>query len=397
MFAPTLDPTRPQAYSFLDKLIGEMASLFPDRYFHIGGDELDDTQWKSSVAVQAFERQHGMKTSADLQAWFNTQIQGILRKHGKTLVGWDEILSPELASDAVIQSWRGQASLAQASKRGYRGVLSFGYYLDHLLPARTYYANDPFSGIADTLTPEQAARVLGGEACMWTEYVSAETVDSRIWPAMAAIAERFWSSRDVVDVNSMYTRMQRVSGELEWLGVRHREDRLERLSGNVPNRSLEMLAGVSEAAGIEGRRGAHHYTSLVPLNHFVDAVTPESEQVRSLEEMAARLNPADVEWLRLTFTEWSRNDELFEATAAGNGFLEELRPLSKNLSAVGVIGLEGLRYLQRGEQAPAGWSEKQTRLLDDLEKPTAEVFLAAVRPVRALLKKFGERERTLNQ
>jgi hexosaminidase len=214
---------------------------------------------------------------------------------------------------------------------------------------------------------------------------------------MAAIAERFWSPREVVDISSMYTRMERVSRELEWLGLRHREDRLERLSGNVPNRSVEVLAGVSEAAGIEVRRGARHYTSLVPLDRFVDAVTPESEKVRSLEEMAARLKAADVEGLRLTFAEWSRNDELFEATAAGNGFLEELRPLSKNLSAVGAIGLEGLRYFQSGERTPAGWIESQTQLLDDLQKPAAEVFLAAVKPVRALLKTLGERERTLSQ
>ncbi len=126
VFAPALDPTRPEAYTFLEDVIGEMAALFPDRYFHIGGDELDDAQWKASPSIQAFERRHGMKGSAELQAWFNARVQAILKKHGKTLVGWDEILSPELSPDAVIQSWRGPDSLAEASRRGYRGVLSFG-------------------------------------------------------------------------------------------------------------------------------------------------------------------------------------------------------------------------------------------------------------------------------
>ena len=370
VFAPALDPTRPEAYTFLEDVIGEMAALFPDRYFHIGGDELDDAQWKASPSIQAFERQHGMKTSAELQAWFNARIQTILKKHGKTLVGWDEILSPELSSDAVIQSWRGSDSLAEAARQGHRGILSFGYYLDHLLPAKTYYLNDP-------------PTVLGGEACMWTEYASSESVDSRIWPAMAAIAERFWSPREVRDVDSMYRRMARMSRELEWLGLKHREDRVERLSGNEPNGRLYVLASVSEATGIEVRRDARHYTSLVPLNRFVDAVPPESEKARALEAMAARRNVTDIEALRVSFEQWSMNDP-------GNGFPEELTPLSKNLSATGAIGLEALRYLESGKAPPTGWIETQRRALDGFEKPTAEVVLAAVRPVRILLEALNQ-------
>jgi hexosaminidase len=370
VFAPALDPTRPEAYTFLEDVIGEMAALFPDRYFHIGGDELDDAQWKASPSIQAFERRHGMKTSAELQAWFNARIQAILKKHGKTLVGWDEILSPELSSDAVIQSWRGPDSLAEASRRGYRGILSFGYYLDHMLPAKTYYLNDP-------------PAVLGGEACMWTEYASSESVDSRIWPVMAAVAERFWSPQEVRDVDSMYTRMARMSRELDWLGLKHREDRLERLSGNERSPRLHVLAGVSEATGIEVRRDARHYTSLVPLNRFVDAVPPESENTRALEAMAGRRNVTDLEALRLSFEQWSMKD-------TGNRFPEELTALSKNLSATGVIGLEALRYLESGKAPPAGWIETQRQALDGFERPTAEVVLAAVRPVRILLEALNQ-------
>ena len=367
---PALDPTRPEVYTFLEDVIGEMAALFPDRYFHIGGDELDDAQWKASPSIQAFERRHGMKTSAELQAWFNARVQAILKKHGKTLVGWDEILSPGLSTDAVIQSWRGSDSLAEAARQGHRGILSFGYYLDHLVPAKTYYLNDP-------------PAVLGGEACMWTEYAGSESVDSRIWPAMAAIAERFWSPQEVRDVDSMYTRMARMSRELDWLGLRHREDRLERLSGNEPNHRLHVLASVSEATGIEVRRDARHYTSLVPLNRFVDAVPPESEKARALEAMAGRRTGPDIEALRLSFEQWSTND-------TGNRFPEELTPLSKNLSATGAIGLDALRYLESGKSPPAGWIETQRRALDGFEKPTAEVVLAAVRPVRILLEALNQ-------
>src|SRR5204863_2642233 len=121
-----------------------------------------------------------------LQAYFNQRIARILQKHHKKMIGWDEILHPDLPPDIVIQSWRGQKSLAEGAKKGYAGILSSGYYLDHLLPAAKLYAVDPIRAEAG-LTEQEAARILGGEACMWGEYVSPETIDSRIWPRLAAI------------------------------------------------------------------------------------------------------------------------------------------------------------------------------------------------------------------
>ena len=149
-------------------------------------------------------------------------------------MGWDEVLVPGLAADAVVQSWRGPEALSAIAAKGHRGILSYGYYLNFLQPAAKHYAVDP--GDADL--------VLGGEACLWVEHVNPETVDSRIWPRMAAIAERFWSPKTVTDVNSMYDRMEAVSRWLEWTGVRHRTNRLpmlERLAGEQPTAPVEML------------------------------------------------------------------------------------------------------------------------------------------------------------
>ena len=234
IFEPTLDPTREEIYQMLDRFLGEMAALFPDRYFHIGGDEVEDAQWKKSSAIQAFARQHHLASSLELHAYFNQRVQALLKKHGKIMIGWDEVLAPGLASDTVIQSWRGQESLADASRKGYRGILSSGYYLDYLKPAAIHYAVDPMDGAARALDADQAARILGGEACMLTEYVSPETVDSRIWPSMAAIAERFWSPREVKDTADMYARLEPVSRGLEWTNLRHRanyQPMLDRLAG----------------------------------------------------------------------------------------------------------------------------------------------------------------------
>lgn len=383
IFQPTMNPASEETYRFLDALIGEIAALFPDPFFHIGGDEVDDTEWKNSPEIQAFARTHNLATSRDLHAYFNHRLQDILRRHGKTMIGWDEVLAPGLAQDTVIQSWRGQESLAEASRKGYRGVLSFGYYLDYLLPASAHYAVDPLSGAAAALGAAEAARILGGEACMWSEYVSPETVDSRIWPRMAAIAERLWSPREVTDVNSMYARMEAVSRELDWVGLRHRvnyEPMLERIGGDAAE--LRVLADACQATGIEVRRDARKYTSLVDFNRFVDAVPPESESVRHLELAAKTLSPGDIADLRAAFRQWSE---------LRGGFPDYLEPLARNLAATGALGLEAVDLLENHRPASEKWISDRSKALDSMEKPGAEVVLAAVRPVRVLLDTLARR------
>jgi len=125
-----MDPTREETYKFIDKLMAEMAGLFPDDYFHIGGDEVNGSQWDVNPKIQAFMHSHGMKSNRDLQAHFNQRLQKILSKHHKTMMGWDEVMHPDLPKSVVVQSWRGQQSLAIAAQQGYSSLLSFGYYLD---------------------------------------------------------------------------------------------------------------------------------------------------------------------------------------------------------------------------------------------------------------------------
>src|SRR5215468_5180908 len=161
VFDPAMDPTRESTYKFLDEFIGEMAKLFPDQFFHIGGDEVNGKQWDANPKIQQFMRAHSLKNNADLQAYFNSRIQKIVEKHGKTMEGWDEILRPDLPKTIVIQSWRGPQSLADAARHGYRGLLSSGYYLDLMQPAWQHYAVDPLSGNADSLTDGEKQNILG--------------------------------------------------------------------------------------------------------------------------------------------------------------------------------------------------------------------------------------------
>jgi hexosaminidase len=226
---------------------------------------------------------------------------------------------------------------------------------------------------------------------MWAEYADAETVDSRIWPRAAAIAERLWSPREVANVDSMYARMEAVSRLLEWTGVEHRANygpMLDRLAAGRPNEPLRVLADACEAQGLGGRSRAMKYTSMVPLNRFVDAVRPESESVRALEQVAHKVETAP---LREQFTRWAGNDARFVRLAEDNALLAELKPLSQDLSALGVVGLRILTYLESGRPAPKYWLSRQEQELARMTKPTNEVVLAAVRPVKLLLDELGRR------
>jgi hexosaminidase len=394
VFRPTMDPTRESVYRFLGRLIAEMAALFPDPYWHIGGDEVEGRQWEANAAITAFKAQHGMKTNDDLQAYFNRRIQAILRQHGKKIVGWDEIFHPDLPKDAVVQSWRGAASLADGASKGYQGILSAGYYLDHIRTAAFHYGVDPLGGKAEALPDDAKARILGGEACMWAEYVTAETVDSRIWPRAAVFAERMWSPADLTDVADMYRRMDIVSGRLERLGVRHRSARavmLERLAGPRSSEALEVLADAVEPLGIGGRSSAMKYTSLTPFNRFVDAVTPDNPRVREFSALvdAFLADPREAARrgaLEVWFESWRAQHETLAPHFDENPFLKEVEPLSAELASLAGIGSIALEALSNGLTVNPSL---QLEALDRAAKPKAEVVLAVVPAVRKLVAAMG--------
>ena len=143
VFKPVMDASREEVYDFIDRFVGEMSGLFPDPFFHIGGDEVDFSDWDNNPAIRAFMKQNDILDSHGLQAYFNQRLQKILQKHNKRMVGWDEILNPHLGADIVVQSWRTHKSLFEALGKGNQAILSAGYYLDHKLPASKHYQVDP--------------------------------------------------------------------------------------------------------------------------------------------------------------------------------------------------------------------------------------------------------------
>jgi hexosaminidase len=395
VFDPAMDPTREETYKFLDKFIGEMAQLFPDQFFHIGGDEVNGKQWDANPKIQDFMHAHGLKDNNDLQAYFNQRVQKIVSKHGKTMLGWDEILRPDLPNSIVIQSWRGPDSLAQAARQGYRGLLSSGYYVDLMWSAERHYLTEPLSGAAANLSAEQQKRILGGEACMWSEYVSPENIDSRIWPRTAAIAERLWSPQNVRDVNSMYQRLHEISQRLDWLGLTHNssyEPMLRRITGTDDISSLDVLANVLEPVKDYTREetATEPATSAKPLVRVVDAVRPESATARQFADsvnalVTGKSRPGTEALVRNLLSQWRDNQVELQPLFEKSSLLREVAPISQTLSSLGAAGLAALDYLDRGEHPPAAWITQQLALVEQAKKPQAQLLVVVAPSVEKLI------------
>jgi hexosaminidase len=394
VFDPAMDPTRDRVYDFLDEFIKEMAALFPDSYFHIGGDEVNGKQWDANPQIQDFKRSHGLKSNEELQAYFTKRLEKIVSQLRKNMVGWDEILTPGMPNNIVIQSWRGPESLAAAAKQGYRGLLSNGYYIDLMWSAARHYAVDPMSGATANLTPEEKQHILGGEATMWSEYVGPETIDSRIWPRTAAIAEKLWSTPDVRDVNSMYARLAQISWRLDSLGLTHNTDyipMLQRIANAEDIAPLRVLADVVEPVkGYREQFAKFEPSSTDPLNRLVDAARPESDTAREFSNLVDSFlagqckDAAPSARLRRLLTKWHENN--LQPLIEKSFLLQEIVPLAQNLSSISSAGLQAIDYIDRGEGPADNWKTEQLAMIQRAEKPTsAQLLLMVASPVRKLV------------
>jgi hexosaminidase len=299
----------------------------------------------------------------------------------------------------VIQSWRGQDSLAKAAQQGYRGLLSSGYYLDAMATAGTYYAVDPMSNADAALTPAQQKRILGGEACTWAEFISDENIDSRIWPRAAAVAERLWSPQQTQDVDSMYARLAAVNEELEQLGLRQRSNigvMLARMAGSDEIPALRALAEVVEPVSItirekEAEAAGAIQTSDIALNRMVDAVAPTSETARRFSAAVDRLvgsnfrdARAEAE-IRGALIAWRDNDAALAPLLQDSYLLKEVSVVSKNLSALAAAGLQALDYGEKKQGVPEAWRAEQAALVQSAGKPAADLNLAIVPGIQNLI------------
>jgi hexosaminidase len=392
IFDPTLDPTKETTYEFMAVFMEEMAGLFPDDYIHIGGDENEGKQWDANPDIQAYMKKNGIKDNHALQNEFNKRILAMLKKHGKTMMGWDEIFQPDLPKDVVIHSWRGQKALAEAAAKGYFGVLSNGYYIDLMYPASDHYVVDPIPADS-TLSETEKKRILGGEATMWSEWVSPETIDSRIWPRTAAIAERLWSAASVKDVDDMYRRLKVVGRQLEELGLTHRRNRvvmLRRLVQSDDIADLETLVSLIEPVKQYQRYQQRKQTMLSPLTGLIDAAGADAMGAREFNGLVRKTlsdgSQAHTGKLKTIFTHWRDTGNRLGPVMNKAGGLHEAKELAGKLKRLGEIGLEALEYTGKSEELIKNWQEKTLAELKEIAKPKAALEFAVIKGIEDVVK-----------
>lgn len=397
IFDPTLDPTNEKTYKLLEQFFDEMAALFPDAYMHIGGDENEGKQWNANPRIQAFMKKNAIKDNHELQTYFNKRILKFLQENGKIMMGWDEIFQPDLPKNVVIHSWRGQKALADAAKQGFMGVLSNGYYIDLLQPASDHYIVDPLP--ADTnLNADEQKRVLGGEATMWSEWVSPDTIDSRIWMRTAAIAERFWSPREVNDVDDMYRRLDTISVQLEELGLTHRKNQgmlLRRLADGNDISALQSLVEIIEPVKIYQRYQVRPQSMLSPLTGLIDAAQADAPKARAfnklVQKMIAHKSSDDIGKLKNFFIEWQRASVQLKPLMENSPSLFEAKQLATDLEDLGKIGIDVADMIQNGSNPGSEWRDAKLKRLAEIAKPKAALEFQIVESMKKLVALVNEK------
>lgn len=394
VFDPTLDPTNEDTYVFLEQLFTEITPLFPDDYFHIGGDENEGKHWDENKDIQKFKAAHNLKTNHDLQTYFNIKIEKILHKLNKKLVGWDEILTPTMPTTAVIHSWRGEneglpkgGTLIEAAQKGYNTILSNGFYIDRMESIEKHYLTEPIGNV--TLSEEETARILGGEATMWSELTTSLTIDSRIWPRTIAIAERLWSPKTIKDVNNMLKRIKPISFRLEELGITHIKNRdviLRSMSNNQDISSLITLQKVCEPLKIYARnKDGIEYQTYSPFTLFADACVVDAPDAVAFNRLVANYTTAPTTEtkaeIKKYLTTWNTQYEAFLALDK-NPTLNTLEPLSKNLSVVSKTLLDVLDQKTISKTAKQQFTES----LNILKQDHVDVEVAMVNALENLAK-----------
>lgn len=210
-------PGYERTFTFLENVLDEVMALFPSEYIHIGGDEVPKDRWKNCDSCQALMRRENLADESELQSWFIRRIERYLAAHGRRLIGWDEILEGGLSPNATVQVWRDMAHATTAVRLGARVIASptSHAYLDgspRNLPLERVYQFDPVPPELDSI---EALRILGGEANIWTEYITVANFDLMVFPRILAMSEALWSrgQRDYPDFlarlrESHYPRLQ---------------------------------------------------------------------------------------------------------------------------------------------------------------------------------------------
>jgi hexosaminidase len=261
----------PQTFQFLENVLAEVLQLFPSRYIHVGGDEAVKDQWRASAQVQRRMRELGAADEEALQSYFVHRMERFLTRHGRRLIGWDEILKGGMSPEATVMSWHGIDGAVTAANAGHDAVLSPAptlYFdniqgnLPHEPPGRgnlirleDVYRFDPLPA---SLSGDQQRHVLGLQASLWTEHIrTQERVEFMAFPRAAAVAELGWSAADKLQWDSFVARLLVELRRYQLLGIHASED----LFAVAVNATLDRAhAQVRLQLSTQGGLGDIHYT-----------------------------------------------------------------------------------------------------------------------------------------
>ena len=397
VFDPSLNPADEKVYEFLDAFIGEMSGLFPDEYFHIGGDEVTARHWNANKEIQEFRARNNLKNIQDLQAYFNRRVAEIVRRHGKKMIGWGEVLHGDLPNDTVVQAWQSKPAIPDILRRGYPAILSRGFYLDHMRPASFHFEIDPFGGEEQKLSDEEKKLLLGGEACMWAEFVNKYNIESRIWPRAAVIAERLWSPAEVRDTADMYRRLDYIDKELKVQGLIVTDDswKLLRMTPEADSDSFSVLTELLKPIILSERKLARKYFTDTPFNRLADILPPESRSVRLFEDVVNRalskpsVSKADADEMRETLIRWQNGVRDAMPVLRRSFLLKEIVPVAENIDETLALMLDALRFIETGNKPSAEQREKARNLLEKAGKIQAETEIVIVAAAGKLTAKAG--------
>ncbi|CAM3099279.1 beta-N-acetylhexosaminidase [Flavobacterium frigoris] len=394
IYDSALDPTNPKTYQLLGEIFDEVCPLFTSKYFHIGGDENNGKEWNANPAIEEFKKGNKITSNHDLQTYFNMKLIPMLKKHDKRLMGWEEIMTKDMSKDAIIHAWRGGnegvtpgGALITAAKNGYNTILSNGYYIDLMLSVDGHYLNDPLpKNIA--LSPEEKARILGGEAAMWSELVTPLNIDSRIWPRTAAIAERLWSNDTITDLNSMHRRLKVISSRLEEVGVMHirnKEVILRNITNHQDTRALNDFTNICEPLKNYKRNGGgKKYFMYSPLTLFADACTADASDAydfnKAVNQYLENKSPENQIVVTSFFRKWiAMNNDLI-ALSANAPLIQPVLLMSNNLSMISKQLLLAIEEKQNIDK------KALNELLEQLTiRNSADVELAVYASLKRLL------------
>jgi len=237
VFTGIYNPANEATFQFLADVLGEVIPLFPGKYIHIGGDEVPKDTWKNSADCQALMRREGLKNEEELQSWFIRRIEKIVNAHGRSMIGWSEILQGGLAQNAAVMDWIGGAK--EAAAQGHNVVMTptaycyFDFYQssNHITEPKAAAWGKPltlekmyaFEPLPTNVPPELQSYILGAQGNLWTEQITNfKQVEYMTFPRACALAEVTWSAKDARNWSDFSNRLQVHLRRLDELNINYR-------------------------------------------------------------------------------------------------------------------------------------------------------------------------------